>query len=347
MKHVLITGGAGFIGSHLCEEFLERGYAVTAIDNFVTGRTGNLDNALKNPRFELVEADISRPIPEARMQLLRTHGLQGVLHFACPASPVDFDRIPFEILEVDSIGTLQTLDWASRYNARYILASTSEIYGDPLVHPQTEDYFGNVNPIGPRSCYDETKRFAEACVSTAMTGKGLLRGHSYKPLDAAIVRIFNTYGPRMRPNDGRVVPEVCMSALQGADLPVYGDGLQTRSLCFVSDLVEGIVRLFESDFKGPMNLGNPNELSVLEIAKIVTKLARSSSRVDHLPARPDDPRKRRPHIQRAKEILNWQPRIGIEEGLTRTLEHFKNDLAMGLRTERVNVSELPSQSGAV
>lgn len=317
MKHVLITGGAGFIGSHLCDLFLKRGYAVTALDNFVTGRRANLEAAFKNPNFHFVDWDVCKPIPEAQVPGIAKFGLHGVLHFACPASPVDFERIPFEILTVDSLGTMYTVEMALRHKARYILASTSEIYGDPLVHPQTEEYWGNVNTIGPRACYDETKRFAEAYVSTAMWKSGLNGG---------ILRIFNTYGPRMRPDDGRIVPELCRQGLKGDPLTIHGEGTQTRSFCYVSDLVDGIVRLFESDVKVPVNLGNPVERSVVEFAKTIQNLTGNRSSIKHLPARPDDPRRRCPEITRARTLLGWDPQVDLETGLRATLEDLKAQL---------------------
>jgi dTDP-glucose 4,6-dehydratase len=317
MKHVLVTGGSGFIGSHLCEALLARGYAVTALDNLVTGRKQNLEIALRDPNFQFVETDVCRAIDEKSLPFIKAHGLAGVLHFACPASPVDFDRIPFEILAVDSIGTMNTVSLAAMHGARYLLASTSEVYGDPLVHPQSEDYWGNVNPIGPRACYDETKRFAEAYVSTA------IRGGEGKRLNGGIVRIFNTYGQRMRPDDGRVVPELCMQAIAGKPLTIHGDGRQTRSFCFVSDLVEGILRLFESSITEPVNIGNPQERTILEFAETVRKLAGASSPVQTGPARPDDPRRRCPDISRARKLLGWEPRVDLETGLRACLEYFR------------------------
>lgn len=311
--HLLITGGAGFIGSHLCEALLARGYAVTAVDNLITGRARNLEDARKNPNFHFLEADVCHPLDEARLPLTRKHGIQGVLHFACPASPVDFDRIPFEILKVDSLGTMHSVDLALKHKARYLLASTSEIYGDPLVHPQTEDYWGNVNTIGPRACYDETKRFAEAYLTTAARSAGL---------NAGMVRIFNTYGPRMRPDDGRVVPELCMQAIRGEPLSIHGDGSQTRSFCYVSDLVDGIVRLFESDVREPVNIGNPIERTVLEFAHAILKLTGNRSTVKHLPGRPDDPRRRCPDITRARKLLQWEPKVDLENGLRASLDYF-------------------------
>jgi dTDP-glucose 4,6-dehydratase len=316
-KHILITGGAGFIGSHLCDRFLGLGYAVTAVDNLITGRRKNLEDALKNPSFSLVEQDVCEPLREDSIPLLKKWGLSGVLHFACPASPVDFDKIPFEILKVDSVGTIKTVELAQKYHSRYLLASTSEVYGDPLVHPQREDYWGNVNPVGPRACYDETKRFAEAYVSTAIRLKGL---------NAGIVRIFNTYGPRMRMDDGRIVPELCRKLLTRQKLVIHGDGLQTRSFCFVSDLVEGIVRLFESEIKDPVNLGNPDERTVLNFAETLCQLQKGTLQLEHLPARPDDPKKRCPDITQAKKRLGWTPQVSLEEGLKITLDAFAEQL---------------------
>jgi dTDP-glucose 4,6-dehydratase len=317
MKHVIVTGGAGFIGSHLCDALLKRGYAVTAIDNFLTGREENLLEARKNPAFHFVKQDICQPLKEQSLPFIAKHGLFGVFHFACPASPIDFDRIPFEILEVDSIGTIHTVDLALRYQARYLIASTSEVYGDPLVHPQTESYWGNVNPIGPRACYDEAKRFGEAYVSTATR---------LKNLNGAIVRIFNTYGPRMRIDDGRIVPELCRQVLENKPLTIHGEGLQTRSFCFVSDLVEGIIRLFESNTHSPVNIGNPTERTVLEFAETVKKLSGCASPIQHLPARVDDPKKRCPDITQAKNLLKWEPQVSLEEGLQLSLEYFRTQL---------------------
>ncbi|MCM2279633.1 MAG: SDR family oxidoreductase [Oligoflexia bacterium] len=314
MKHVLVTGGAGFIGSHLCDLLLSKGYAVTAVDNLVTGRKENLEQALLHPKFSYVEWDVCQPLPEEKLPLVAAHGLFGIFHFACPASPVDFERIPLEILAVDSVGTMNCVSLALKHRARVMLASTSEIYGDPLVHPQTEEYWGNVNTIGPRACYDETKRFGEAYVSSAARKLAL---------DARIVRIFNTYGPRMRPDDGRIVPELCMQALRGVPLTVHGEGRQTRSFCYVSDLVDGIVRLFESDVKVPVNIGNPSERTVMEFAQAVLKLTGSRSEIRHLPERPDDPKRRCPEITRAKTLLGWAPKIDLEAGLSATLDYFR------------------------
>lgn len=323
VKHVLITGGSGFVGSHLCDRFLKEGFAVTAVDNFVTGSKQNTAHILGNANFELIDHDVSEPWPLEKFKLLKKHGLWGVLHFACPASPVDFERIPFEILKVDSHGTFHSVDLALKHGARYVLASTSEIYGDPLVHPQTEDYWGNVNSIGPRSCYDETKRYAEALVSSAARGAGQWNGKSYRPLNGGIVRIFNTYGPRMRPNDGRVVPELCMQALRGESMTIHGAGLQTRSFCFITDLVDGIYRYSVSNAHEPVNIGNPIEHSILDFAKIIRKITDSSSDIQHLADRPDDPRRRCPDISRAQKKLDWQPKVPLEAGLRETIEYFK------------------------
>jgi dTDP-glucose 4,6-dehydratase len=325
-KHVIVTGGAGFIGSHLCDRLLEKGYFVTALDNFVTGSRANVAEALRNPKFQLVDVDVSKPLSESDFDFLERHGLDGVLHFACPASPVDFDRIPFEILAVDSYGTFHTVDLALRFNARYVIASTSEVYGDPLVHPQTESYWGNVNSIGPRACYDEAKRFGEAVVSTAIRGVGQWNGKSgYRKLNGGIVRIFNTYGPRMRPDDGRVVPELCVQALHGKKLSIHGDGKQTRSFCYVDDLVEGILRYFESSETAPTNIGNPVERTILEFAQVVRDLTGAKSSIEHLPGRTDDPKRRCPDITRAKKVLGgWTPKVDLQDGLARTIEYFRS-----------------------
>ncbi|MBC7386438.1 MAG: GDP-mannose 4,6-dehydratase [Cryobacterium sp.] len=338
-KHILITGGAGFIGSHLVDRLLERGAYVTALDNFVTGRRENLTLAMKNQNFRLVEADVSANWPKEKIEFL-SQGLHGLFHFACPASPVDFDRIPFEILAVDSIGTFRSVDLALEYGSRYLIASTSEVYGDPLVHPQTEDYFGNVNPIGPRACYDEAKRFGEALVSTAIRGVGTWNGRAdygsranasgKKGLNGGIVRIFNTYGPRMRPDDGRVVPELCMQALQEKPLTIHGDGMQTRSFCYVDDLVEGILRYFDSDLSAPTNIGNPSERTIREFAEAVREQARidgfQEMPIQSLPGRQDDPKKRCPDISVARMKLGWEPKVGLTEGLSRTFKYFHSEM---------------------
>lgn len=318
-KHVIITGGSGFLGSHLCDFFLAKGYHVTAVDNFVTSSKKNIAHLFSNQNFDFVQGDVIDPALWSeqglkKFKFLEQFGLHGVLHFACPASPVDFDLIPMEILAVDSIGTIHTVNLALKYQARYLVASTSEVYGDPLVHPQSESYWGNVNTIGPRACYDETKRFAEAYVSSATR---------WKKLNGAIVRIFNTYGPRMRPNDGRVVPELCMQALKNKPLTVHGHGQQTRSFCYVSDLVLGIFKLYESTLHDPVNIGNPTERTILEFAQVVNRLAGVRLPIEYLPDRPDDPRKRCPDITRARTLLQWEPAVLLDEGLAKTLEYFK------------------------
>ncbi len=312
MRHVLITGGAGFIGSHLCEKYLEQGERVTAMDNFITGSRKNIVSLEKNKNFNFIEQDVSKPFPTLPK-------VDVLLHFACPASPVDFVKIPLEILQVDSYGTFNCLDLVKKDNARFVLASTSEVYGDPLVHPQSEDYWGNVNPIGRRACYDETKRFAESAT---------MAYHRKYNLNTGIVRIFNTYGPRMRLDDGRVVPNFCGQALRNQPVTVYGDGKQTRSFCYVDDLVEGIVKLAHSDFHEPVNIGNPDEYTILDFAKFVLEnVSGSKSRIEFSPLLyEDDPKQRRPIITRAREILNWSPSTSLKEGLANTLAYFKSQL---------------------
>lgn len=316
-QHIIVTGGAGFIGSHLCEALLEKGYLVTAIDNLITGRTSNIAEAQKNPNFQFLQHDVCETITPEKLPFLNRHGLFGIFHFACPASPIDFERIPMEILCVDSLGTIRMVDLALKHKCRFLLASTSEVYGDPLIHPQPESYWGNVNPNGPRACYDETKRFAEAYVSTATRLKGVNGG---------IVRIFNTYGPRMRIDDGRVVPELCRQAIQNEPLTIHGDGLQTRSFCYVSDLVDGIIKLFESTEKNPVNIGNPSERTILDFATRVQQLSQTKTPIQHLPGRIDDPKKRCPDITRAKQILKWEPKVDLEEGLSKSLDYFRTQL---------------------
>jgi dTDP-glucose 4,6-dehydratase len=311
--NILITGGAGFIGSHLCERYLNEGHRVIAVDNLVTGSEENIAQLRSNPKFTYIKHDVSDSLPEGMPKF------DLILHFACPASPVDFAKIPIEILKVDSYGTFHCLERARHDGARFLVASTSEIYGDPLVHPQTEDYWGNVNSIGPRSCYDETKRFAEA---TTMVY------HRKYGVNTAIVRIFNTYGPRMRLDDGRVVPNFCGQALRNEPITVYGTGKQTRSFCFVDDLVEGIVRLAASDIHEPVNCGNPEEYTMLDFAKFVLKaVPGSKSKIEFRPLlHEDDPKQRRPDISRAKSRLGWAPKITLEEGLAKTLTYFRTKL---------------------
>jgi dTDP-glucose 4,6-dehydratase len=306
----LITGGAGFIGSHLCERFLVEGHDVVCVDNFITGNPTNVDHLRENPRFTFLRHNISQP--------LEIDGpIDNILHFASPASPVDYLRHPIPTLKVGSLGTHNSLGLAKLKGARFLLASTSEVYGDPEVHPQREDYWGHVNPIGVRGVYDEAKRFAEA-----MT----MAYHRSHDINTHIVRIFNTHGPRMRLDDGRVVPNLMGQALRGEPLTVYGDGSQTRSFCFVSDLVEGIYRLLATDFHEPVNLGNPNEVSILDFAKEILELSGSISRIVHKPLPQDDPRVRRPDITRARQLLGWEPQIARKDGLQQTLEYFRTRL---------------------
>ncbi|MBI2807470.1 MAG: SDR family oxidoreductase [Planctomycetes bacterium] len=306
----LITGGAGFIGSHLCERFLTEGHDVVCLDNFITGNPLNIQHLHGNPRFTFLRHNISNPV--------EIDGpIDNILHFASPASPVDYLRHPIPTLKVGSLGTHNTLGLAKAKNASFLLASTSEVYGDPEKHPQKEDYWGNVNPIGIRGVYDEAKRFAEA-----MT----MAYHRSHGINTHIVRIFNTYGPRMRLDDGRVVPNLMGQALRGEPLTVYGDGGQTRSFCFVSDLVDGIFRLLHADFHEPVNLGNPNEVSILDFAKEILSLSGSKSQIDFKPLPQDDPKVRRPDITRARTLLGWEPKVDRHEGMKRTLEFFRGAL---------------------
>jgi dTDP-glucose 4,6-dehydratase len=309
----VITGGAGFIGSHLCERFLAEGHEVICVDNFITGSSGNIDHLRGSDRFTFIRHDISHP--------LEIDGpVDNILHFASPASPVDYLRHPIPTLKVGSLGTHNTLGLAKLKKARFLLASTSEVYGDPDQHPQREDYWGHVNPIGIRGVYDEAKRFAEA-----MT----MAYHRYHAVDTHICRIFNTYGERMRLDDGRVVPNLMGQALRGEPLTVYGDGSQTRSFCYVSDLVEGIYRLLTADFHEPVNLGNPNELSIVQFAREILELSRSGSSIVYRPLPQDDPKVRRPDIERARKVLSWEPVVDRREGLRRTLDYFREKLHGG------------------
>lgn len=337
--HVVVAGGAGFVGSHLCELLLDEGYSVTALDNFVTGSRQNVEGLLKahdgplsSRRFELVECDVVHALPDAVGKRIAALGLEAVLHLASPASPVDFDRIPFEILLVGSEGTRRLTQLAAQNGARFVLASTSEIYGDPLEHPQKESYFGNVNPVGPRACYDEAKRFAEAWVSSATRGiagrtSSVLDGQAMPRLKGGIVRIFNTYGPRMRVGDGRVTPEFCIQALKGQSLTVHGDGSQTRSFCYVKDLVRGIYLYMKSDLSEPINLGNSEEFTVREFAEQLIALTGNRSTVREMPPRPEDPRKRRPDLSKARQLLGYEPKVQLREGLKLTLDYFANQLS--------------------
>ncbi|HEY6339684.1 MAG TPA: UDP-glucuronic acid decarboxylase family protein [Candidatus Sulfotelmatobacter sp.] len=305
-KRAVVTGGAGFLGSHLCDALLGEGWHVTAVDNLLTGRRSNLQHLSREPRFELVEHDICEPFDVGKVDF--------VFHFACPASPVDYTVHGIATLKVGSLGTFHALDVAHKYGARYLVSSTSECYGDPLEHPQTETYWGHVNPIGPRSVYDEAKRFTEAVT---------MAYHRYHKVDSRIARIFNTYGPRMQLNDGRVVPNFMKQALRGEDLTVYGDGSQTRSFCYVSDEIEGFLRLAKSDEHTPVNIGNPNEFTILECAEEVLKVTGSNSKIRHEPLPPDDPRQRCPDIGKARRLLGWDPKINLETGLRMSLDYFR------------------------
>ena len=304
---VLVTGAAGFLGSHLTDRLLAEGYDVVGMDNFLTGSEKNLSHLAGNPRFSLVRHDVS--------QYIRLDGpLDGVLHFASPASPVDYLKYPIQTLKVGSLGTHNSLGLAKAKGARFFLASTSEVYGDPLVHPQPESYWGNVNPVGPRGVYDEAKRFAES-----MT----MAYQRYHGLETRIVRIFNTYGPRMRPHDGRVVSNFIVQALAGEPITIYGDGTQTRSFCFVSDLVDGIFRLFRSGRGEPTNIGNPNEFTVAQLAELVKEMTGSQAPIEYRPLPTDDPKVRQPDIAIARSELGWEPKVPLREGLTRTIEYFR------------------------
>jgi dTDP-glucose 4,6-dehydratase len=305
-KRVVITGAAGFIGSHLSEALLDRGYTVVGIDNLLTGDTANIAH-LVNRDFTFIKHDVTNYI--------YVEGpIYAVLHWASPASPIDYLELPIPTLKVGALGTHKALGLAKAKNARFVIASTSEVYGDPLEHPQKETYWGNVNPIGPRGVYDEAKRFAEA-MTTAY--------HRYHQVDTKIVRIFNTYGPRMRINDGRAVPAFMSQALRNEDVTIFGSGEQTRSFCYVSDLVEGIIRLMESDLHDPVNIGNPHEMTIEDIAKEIIRISGSKSRIVYRPLPEDDPKVRKPDITRARTLLGWEPRVPLAEGLVKTLEYFR------------------------
>jgi dTDP-glucose 4,6-dehydratase len=307
MAKVMITGGAGFIGSHLCERFLADGHDVICVDNFITGNPDNVAALLPDKRFAFIHQDVT--------QYIYVKGpLDAILHFASPASPVDYLELPIQTLKVGSLGTHKALGLAKEKGARFLLASTSEVYGDPLVHPQNEEYWGNVNPIGPRGVYDEAKRFAEAIT---------MAYHRTHGIPTRIVRIFNTFGPRMRLNDGRVVPNFITQALRDEDVTVYGDGKQTRSFCYVSDLVEGIVSLLNSNHDGPVNLGNPREMTVLAFAETIIRVIGSKSRIVHRPLPVDDPKVRQPDIRLARKLLGWEPKMDVEEGLRLTIADFR------------------------
>src|SRR5215470_78526 len=302
----LITGGAGFIGSHLCDALLGEGHHVVCVDNFITGSAPNVLHLKNDGRFELVEQDVNRPYDVGRVDY--------VFHFASPASPVDYMAHGIETLQVGSVGTFNSLELARKYGARYMLASTSECYGDPLEHPQKETYWGHVNPVGPRSVYDESKRFAEAAT---------MAYRRYHKVDTRILRIFNTYGPRLQLNDGRVISNFMKQALRGESLTICGFGTQTRSFCYVSDLVEGILRLAKSDVHEPVNIGNPGEFTIMECAKVVLKVTGSKSEITFAPLPQDDPKQRCPDISRAQRLLSWQPRIDLESGLKLSLDYFR------------------------
>ncbi|MBU0676535.1 MAG: SDR family oxidoreductase [Verrucomicrobia bacterium] len=304
----VVTGGAGFLGSHLCDKLLSEGHRVICMDNLITGNVANIEHLAGNENFKFIKHDVTEYIflPEE---------IDYIFHFASPASPIDYLELPIQTLKVGALGTHKALGLARAKKARLLLASTSEVYGDPLVHPQQEDYWGNVNPIGPRGVYDEAKRFAEAITMAYQRFHGV---------ETRIVRIFNTYGPRMRPHDGRVVPALCVQALKGDPLTVFGDGSQTRSFCFVSDLIDGIYKLMMSEEANPVNIGNPHEMSVLAFAERIKALCRSDSEIVFKPLPVDDPKVRQPDIGKAKRILNWEPRKGLDEGLQETIAYFKS-----------------------
>ncbi len=306
MARIVVTGGAGFLGSHICDRLLARGDEVVVLDNLITGSVANIEHLFGTPGFTFAEHDVSKFI-------WVPGDVDAVLHFASPASPKDYLEMPIQTLKVGSLGTHNGLGLAKEKGATFFLASTSEVYGDPQVHPQTEEYWGHVNPVGPRGVYDEAKRFAEA-----MT----MAYHSHHGLDVRIVRIFNTYGPRMRPKDGRVVSNFIMQALQGVPITIYGDGSQSRSFCYVDDEVAGFLALLDSDQIGPINIGNPGEFTMVELAELVLELTGSSSEIVHEPLPVDDPTQRKPDITKARELLGWEPEVELREGLQRTIEHF-------------------------
>jgi dTDP-glucose 4,6-dehydratase len=310
-KRVLVTGGAGFVGSHLCDRFLADGLEVICMDNLITGDLGNIEHVMGHADFSFEHQDVTNYIHV-------TGNLDYIMHFASPASPIDYLELPIQTMKVGSLGTHKALGLAREKGATFLLASTSEVYGDPLVHPQHEDYWGNVNPVGPRGCYDEAKRFAEAIT---------MAYHRYHGVDTRIVRIFNTYGPRMRLNDGRVLPAFMCQALRGEDLTVFGDGSQTRSFCYVEDLVEGLVRLLYSNETDPVNIGNPSEMTIRQFGDAILEITGSSSKFVEKPLPEDDPKVRQPDISKAKRVLDgWEPKIDLTTGLRRTCEYFRSKL---------------------
>jgi len=319
---VLITGAAGFLGSHLSDRFLREGHSVVGLDNFVTGSPDNIAHLVGNDRFQFIRHNISEFTYVAG-------GLDGVLHFASPASPIDYLELPIQTLKVGSLGTHNALGIAKAKGARFFLASTSEVYGDPLEHPQTESYWGNVNPIGPRGVYDEAKRFSEALT---------MAYHRYHGVETRIVRIFNTYGPRMRPRDGRVVSNFIVQALNGEDLTIYGDGSQTRSFCYVDDEIDGIYRLFMNGDSQPTNVGNPNEFTVRQLADMVVELTGTSAKVITQPLPQDDPKVRKPDITRARTMLGWEPRVTLRDGLVRTIDYFRGLMGTDRMAPRMPLS---------
>ena len=308
--NILITGGAGFLGSHLCRKLLTAGNSIICVDNFITGQEDNIKDLLNQRDFKLINHDISQPLPFKR-------NLDWVMHFASPASPKDYLEYPIKTLKVGTLGTHNCLGISKEKKAKFFLASTSEIYGDPLIHPQPEEYFGNVNPIGLRSCYDEAKRAAEAITFAY---------HRQHNIDIRIARIFNTFGPLMRMDDGRVISNLIYQALTNKDITVYGDGSQTRSFCYVDDLIEVIIKLMEVDYPGPLNLGNPEEIRILDLAKRIIRLTSSSSSIKFLPLPEGGPKQRRPDITKAKKLLNWQPKISLEDGLKKTITWFEQKI---------------------